>query len=1180
MSGSNGRAGRILVAVALMAAAGCGKAEGPEQTALTSVEQAATSGPDFVVSAVTGPTSATPDQQITASVKVCNQGSVSESARVEVYLSADKVITPASPGPSQDFLVGHTYTNNLWPGQCETWQVSGIAGVYTDGAFYLGAVVDPENSHLEANEANNTRADNRIGVGYRSDFVVSTVTGPASATPGQQITASVKVCNQGTDGDSALVELYLSTDTNIIVPAPSTPPYARDVIVSGGSTDYLMPGQCQVLSMAGAASPYTEGPFYLGAIVDPYGSRLELIEDNNARAGTRMGVGHRSDFVVSAVTGPVSAQQGQQITASVTVCNQGTQGDSTHVELYLSTDANIAVPLPSKPPDVQDVFVGGQHTDYLVPGQCQVLSVSGPASSYSTAPHYVGAIVDPQNSRLELIEDNNAKAGTRMGIGLRPDFIVSAVTGPASAEQGQLLTASVTVCNQGTQAGSTQVELYLSTDATIAVPVSSLPPYVQDALVSSAPTDHLVPGQCQVVSMTGSADPNPSPPGGNAYYLGAAVDPQTSRLELIEDNNTRAGNRIGVGTGADFVVSAVTGPVSAEHSQQITASVKVCNQGTQGGGTHVELYLSTDTTIVARVPSLPPYAQDVLVGGASTNYLSPGQCQVLPVSGSVSTYLDGPHYLGAVVDPQNSRTELIEDNNAKVGNRIGVGYWPDFVVSAVTGPASAQQGQQITASVTVCNQGTQAGHTWVELYLSKDATITPPTPSLPPYTQDVLVNGEATDYLVPGQCQALSISGPASTYLEGAHYLGAVADPQNSHQELIEDNNAKAGSRIGVGNRSDFVVSTVTGPASAQQGQQITASVKVCNQGTQADSTYVELYLSTDTTIAARVPSLPPYAQDVLVGGASTSYLVPGQCQVLSVSGPASTSSEGAHYLGAVVDPQDSRTELIEDNNAKAGSRIGVGYRPDFVVSAVTGPASAQQGQQITASVTVCNQGTQVGQTIVEMYLSSDATITPPTPSLPPHVQDVYVGGTASNNLAPGQCQTLPVTGVASPYTEGAFYLGAVADPYGNNVELIEDNNAKAGTRIGVGYQPDFVVSTVTGPASAQQGQQITVTVTVCNQGTRAASTGVEVYLSTDKVIAPPAPPMPPYLQDALVGGSGTNSLQPGQCQSISVSGPVSPYGPGPHYLGAVVDPQDSRTELIEDNNTQVKAGAPMSITP
>ncbi|RKH12468.1 hypothetical protein D7V97_08315 [Corallococcus sp. CA053C] len=241
-------------------------------------------------------------------------------------------------------------------------------------------------------------------------------------------------------------------------------------------------------------------------------------------------------------------------------------------------------------------------------------------------------------------------------------------------------------------------------------------------------------------------------------------------------------------------------------------------------------------------------------------------------------------------------------------------------MSAVTGPASATSGQQISVSVTVCNQGTVGGSAPVEVYLSADATITPNGPTGP--SPDFFVGYAGSPYLNAGQCQVLTVSGPAYASTEGAYYLGAVVDPQNSLSELIENNNTLTGSRIGVGNRPDFIVSAASSASSVKLSQTLTVSVTVCNQGTVGGNAPVEVYLSADSTITPNGPTGP--SPDFFVGYVSLPYLNPGQCQVLTVSGPASVPTTGLYYAGAVVDPQSSIAELIDDNNTRAGTRVSV----------------------------------------------------------------------------------------------------------------------------------------------------------------------------------------------------------------------------------------------------------------
>jgi hypothetical protein len=362
----------------------------------------------------------------------------------------------------------------------------------------------------------------------------------------------------------------------------------------------------------------------------------------------------------------------------------------------------------------------------------------------------------------------------------------------------------------------------------------------------------------------------------------------------------------------DFVVTSVTGPTGLQRSQEFTANVTVCNQGTQPGGTEVNLYLSEDAVIT---PGWSGPDFDVSLD-ITTDSLAPGQCQTLTVQGHPHVS-EGTYYLGASVDEYVGNNELIEDNNTLAGNRVGVGYRPDFVVTSVTGPTGLQRGQQFTANVTVCNQGTQPGGTEVNLYLSEDAIITPGWGG-PDFDVSLDIS---TDYLVPGQCQTLTVQGHPYVS-EGTYYLGAWVDEYGgNNNELFEDNNTLAGHRIGVGELPDFVVTSVTGPTSVRRGQDFTADVTVCNQGTRPGNTRVDLYLSEDEVIT---PAWPEPGPDVDVSiSISIDELGPGQCQTVTIPGRAHVS-EGTYYLGAFVDEYGSNNELFEDNNTQVGTLISV----------------------------------------------------------------------------------------------------------------------------------------------------------------------------------------------------------------------------------------------------------------
>ncbi len=1238
---------------------------------------------DLVVTRLSGPDSLRHGQGFMASVEVCNQGtressSFSSTPRLELYLSVDADV--AMPDPSmpssgmsmEQVRIGQLDLDQpLRPGQCTTKSVPASADVPPTpqgdgGAYYLAAAVDVNHAEQELREDNNVRVGSLLGVGYRSDLVVTRLSGPASLRHGQGFTASVEVCNQGTRETSSFsstprLELYLSVDADVTMPDPFMPSSGmsmEQVRIGQLELDQpLRPGQCTTKSVYASAdvppTPQGEDAYYLAAAIDTNHTEQELREDNNVRVGSLVGVGYRSDLVVTRVSGPASLHPGQSFTASVEVCNQGTREtglaySAPRLELYLSVDADVRMPdlyMPSSGMPMDQVRIGQLDLDQpLQPGQCTTKSVYAhadlPPVAQEDGAYYLAAAVDTNNAEQELREDNNVRVGGLMAVGHRPDLVVTRLSGPASLRPGHSFMATVEVCNQGTRDtglsySMPRLELYLSMDTTLTLPDPYLPsPGMPTDQVRVGQLDldqPLQPGQCTTKSVYAHAEVPPAAQLDSAYYLVAAVDTNHAEQELREDNNVRVGDLMGVGHRPDLVVTEVSAPTSARPGDSFTASVKVCNQGTgpsSSGSYHgprLELFLSTDTELTLPSPDMP--SPDMPMDQRSIGYvqleqsLQPGQCvtQSVPASADLppAAQPDSAYYLVAAVDTSHQEQELREDNNVHVGGLMGVGYHSDLVVTEVSAPASIGHGQGFTASVKVCNQGTSMSRgsyygPRLELFLSMDTELTLPSSDMP-MDQRSIGHVQLEQFLQPGQCVTQSV--PASAELppaaqpDSAYYVVAAVDTHHQEQELREDNNVHVGGLMGVGYSSDLVVSEVSAPASIGHGQNFTASVKVCNQGTAPSSgsssgARVELFLSMDTELTLLEPYMPP--PPMPMDQRSIGYvqleqpLQPGRCVTKSVSAsadlPPAAQPNSAYYLVAVVDTHHAEEELREDNNVRVGGLMGVGHRPDFVVSEVSAPASARPGDSFTASVKVCNQGTAPSSgsssgARVELFLSTDTELTLPSPDMPMDMpmDQMPIGYVQlDHSLQPGQCVTKNV--LASAYLppqaqiDRAYYLVAAVDTDHEEQELREDNNVRVGGLMGVGHRSDLVVSELNGPANIEPGQAFTASVKVCNEGTSHSygSSGygprVELFLSVDAELTLPDPshPSPDMQHEQMPIGyvELDQPLAPRQCVTKSVSASAQP----PHgaqferafYLAAAVDTTHLEQELREDNNVHV----------
>src|SRR5690606_34626819 len=123
---------------------------------------------------------------------------------------------------------------------------------------------------------------------------------------------------------------------------------------------------------------------------------------------------------------------------------------------------------------------------------------------------------------------------------------------------------------------------------------------------------------------------------------------------------------------------------------------------------------------------------------------------------------------------------------------------------------------------------------------------------------------------------------------------------------------------------------------------------------------------------------------------------------------------------------------------------------------------------------------------------------------------------------------TIPVYGYTNG-PNGVFTLAAVVDRFDYELEIIENNNIVAGPLLGIGWEPDLVVTAIDAPATVRPGDSFELTATVCNQGQRPSlGSDVELVFSPDASIDP---------WDHGVGATFLPSLPEGACITVPVQG-------------------------------------------
>jgi hypothetical protein len=348
----------------------------------------------------------------------------------------------------------------------------------------------------------------------KADLVVTALEAPPHVRPGEDIPVRLTVCNQGTSRANASAGIYLSSDASISL---------DDTFLRQTMFVELEGGNCTTWE-GSVWNPASQGQHFLGAVADPFSAQEEADEGNNTSSGRPLGVGDGPDFIVSAVTAPLSTRSDMPFTSSVTVCNQGTQRGSGFFRLYLSRDPELS--------PWEEVYGSAMSVGDLEPGQCFTGDVQVTAQDGMNSAWYAGARVESWGWSAELLESNNTRLSAPIGVGSLPDFTVSGLMVPRSVNPLELFTTTVTVCNQGTEEGDTDVELSLV----------SGPDAQNVRLLDGFYLGQLQAGACVSRDVTVGLRSDEQGP----FHLSARTDRDGQRLELLEDNNTRASESLNI----------------------------------------------------------------------------------------------------------------------------------------------------------------------------------------------------------------------------------------------------------------------------------------------------------------------------------------------------------------------------------------------------------------------------------------------------------------------------------------------------------------------------------------------------------------------------------------------------------------------------------------------------------
>ena len=1127
--------------------------------------------PDLVLESFTAPPSASQDEQIALSWTVRNDGDGTAVTQWydEVYLSSDEALDE-----SDVLLVQRVGTQGTIPsGESYTESVNVSVPPFQEGPAFLLLRVDRYNHQAETDETNND-AVAAIAIGSK-DLAVSNVSGPPSAAAGDAVSVSWTVTNHGSVAVSGTWtdRVLLSDDADI----------GFDTLLAEFSITTTIPAGQSIARTQSVTIPEGFSGTFRFVVHTDAGSQIgEGNESNNASIAADpivVSTALRPNLQVSNISLAVGeVELGEAFTVHWSVLNTGDDATSSSFwrdYVFLSADQTL---------DDTDLRIGDvQNPSFLNAGEGYSTSTAVSVSGVSEGDYYILVKTDATSPHRvsESDEGDNVLAGPQIHITLPPppDMRVTSVQAPEIAFSGQPMAVTYHAVNFGpgqVLTGSWHDRIYLSTDEQLDSGDHLLGTFTR--LRSASLSDSAL------VDVDYTATYSPSLPVGvtGTFYVFVLTD-ATNRIdefafELNNSNYDATPVTVNLTPPPDLEVEQLdVHTPAASAGRPFALTYRVFNNGATGTPNTSwkdAFFLSTDN-------QFDP-ATDLRIGTEPTGFsLGLDAGDGYEKMRTVTTPADlapGDYYLFAVADVDNVVFELDNANNVGLPIQLTVISEPaDLQVIALEAPLVANAGQVLTLNWSVLNSGVgdTIARSWTdEVYLSFDETI-----------------GDADDRRL-GSFGHSGLLDPGFGYEQGVN-VQIPWDVAGSMRIYVrtdagdrvfegdgESNNTSAPALIDVTLlAADLEVSNAS---LAEVGGRLRFNWTVFNLGPGITSVpwwYDAVYISADAVFGN--------GDDVLLKGIYHG----GRLNVDGGYSAAATldiprSFNGVYHFFVEADS----TQLVSEGSARANNVVAAGsfdtatlrIDPDFIVHAVSAPATATAGQDVTIDWTVRNVGDAIPQDGPRppelsddfwrdnVYLSRDQVFDPES--------DIFLGQAVTHRsalrpLTEGdqsfQQYERSATFIMPRGQTGTFYVFVLADKHANVAESNETNNMGSdldGMVTNLAPPADLTVGMVTIPSNATVGSSFSVSYTLENLGPAnvLGSWSDRLYLSTDDAYSLDDIPLAVRSHSTFLGDG---FIPAGGSETYFAGGRLTAAVPGDYYVVLRTDVYNAVNEVSELNN-------------
>ncbi|GAA5107345.1 hypothetical protein GCM10023339_05250 [Alloalcanivorax gelatiniphagus] len=1036
---------------------------------------------DVAITMTADPTRPVPGEPVTYTIVVTNNGpSVARAVTVEdpvpgaltnIRATADRTPNPCSVTDGVvDCALG-----DLAPGATVTITVVGDLPPGFTGDLVNTATVD---SPTDTQPGNNT-ATVSGSTDPQADVTITKSLSPTSPVPGQDVTWTLVVTNNGPsvargvtvrdDLPDALAGVRVSTGRS---PEPCTVAEGNDVSCSLGELSPTGPGSSVVVTItAGLPADYT-GELANTAVVD---SITDSTPDNNTATVTGTAA-PRADVSITNTLSPNPPVPGQPVTYTVVVTNNG---PSVAREVVMGDDVDDAVTGLTATGASCTIAAGNDVTctlGDLPPGASVTITLTGGLPAGFTGPLTNTATVQ---SPTDTTPANNSADADGLAEA-RANVSISKVLTPSSPVPGRDLRWTVVVSNSGPSVARDVVVRDDVDDAVTGLTASAGATSCTIAPVNDVTCDlgDLAPGSSTTITLAGGLP---------AGFTG----PLANTATVASPTDTTPGNNTATATGtaaptANVGITKAVAPSNPVPGEDVTWTVVV---GNTGPSVARDVVVRDDVNDAITGLTATGAACTIADGNDVTcdlGSVAPGEQVVITLAGDVPPDFTGELSNTATVSSPTDDSPANSTSTADPTTSPGA----DLSIVKTASPSVPVPGQDITWTVSVTNAGPS---------VARDVVV---TDDVVDAVTDVAASGPCTvgadnevtcdlgDVGVGGvdASRTITITGRVPADFTGdlgnTATVASPTDTNTGNNTSSTDGTAEP--------TADLSITKTAAPADPVPGRDTTWTITVTNAGPSVASDVVlRDDVADDLTGLTADADRTPEPCEVADGNDVTcpiGSMEVGETVTVTIAGRVPAGFTGDLDNTATV---SSPVDDTPGNNSDSTSGSAV-PQADVSITKTATPEDPVPGQAVTWTLVVGNAGPSVARAVVVTDDVLDA-VTGLTATAPCVVADDNVVRCALGDLAPGDTQTLTLTGGLPAGYEGAVdNTATVASP----TDSTPGNNSDSTSGAAV-PQADVSITKTASSASPVPGEVVTWTIGVTNAGPSVAR-GVVV---TDDVL-------------------------------------------------------------------------------